>query len=265
MLALLIQCVKLFTKLWRNKMTDLDFALSIKGGDIKESLSKVDDYSLLYKFSPLLGNFLTVVDFQAADSVLEISSSYGITQYYLNRVTNIEKKMNEEQEKINHILYDNKVKKYNGKGSFDKIIVEATSELPNLLTDLLKVLKKDGQIILVSNNSYSISSLSGKPNVKNEFFGSLEDSSCYSRKGLIDIFEQLNLKSYFYYPLPDRYFANEIFSDEFLPNMGDIRNIKTYYGKERVVLFDEEKALERIIKSGEFQTFAPAFVVKLVR
>lgn len=265
MLALLTQCVKLFTKLWRNKMTELEFALSIGNNDIQQLLNKVGDYSLLYKFSPLLGNFLSVVDFYNKDTVLEISSSYGITNYYVNKVSRIEKKMDANQKKINHILYGDKVTNYEGKCSFDKIVIEGNSKLIDVLNDAIKLLKEDGEIIVAVNNPYSISSLSGKPNIKNEFFVSFEDDSCFSRKSLIDIFEMLHLKYDFYYPLPDRYFANEIFSDSFLPTIGDVRNIKTYYGKERVVLFDEKKALERIIKAGEFQTFAPAFVIKLAR
>ena len=52
-----------------------------------------------------------------------------------------------------------------------------------------------------------------------------------------------------------------IYSDEYLPETGELRNITTPYDRERYELFDEEIAYDEICREGQFPLFANSFLV----
>ena len=65
----------------------------------------------------------------------------------------------------------------------------------------------------------------------------------------------------FYYPYPDYKLPMAIYSDKFLPSLGDLRNNMRNFDGDRVILFDEGKAFDNIIENGLFPEFSNSFLV----
>ena len=55
----------------------------------------------------------------------------------------------------------------------------------------------------------------------------------------------------------------EIFSQDYLPSVGQISNLGHSFDRDRYVLFNETKAMNEAIKSNEFEEFANSFLIKL--
>ena len=68
-------------------------------------------------------------------------------------------------------------------------------------------------------------------------------------------------KSFFYYPYPDYKFPEVIYSDNYLPKLGELNNNIVNYDQERTVLFDETKAFNSVIKAGLFPEFCNSFLI----
>ena len=65
----------------------------------------------------------------------------------------------------------------------------------------------------------------------------------------------------FYYPVPDYKMPVTVFSDGYLPEVGDLRNVTAAYDRERYELFDEELVFDEICDEGGFPLFANSFLV----
>lgn len=61
--------------------------------------------------------------------------------------------------------------------------------------------------------------------------------------------------------MPDYKIPIQIFSDEHLPAVGEIMYVSPNYDNDRLLLFDEKKALNNIIKNKQFEFFANSFLV----
>ena len=68
---------------------------------------------------------------------------------------------------------------------------------------------------------------------------------------------------YFYYPIPDYKMPLEIYSEDYLPTVGQISNLGHSFDRDRYVLFNETKAMNEAIKSNEFEEFANSFLIKV--
>lgn len=69
----------------------------------------------------------------------------------------------------------------------------------------------------------------------------------------------------FYYPYPDYKLPMCIYSDEYLPRLGELRTNRNNYDRKRMQVFDEAGAFDSIIESGLFPQFANSFMVILER
>ena len=65
----------------------------------------------------------------------------------------------------------------------------------------------------------------------------------------------------FYYPYPDYKFPDSIFSDDFLPQKGELTENIRNFDASRLVLFDESKAFDSIIETGAFPEFSNSYLV----
>ena len=52
-----------------------------------------------------------------------------------------------------------------------------------------------------------------------------------------------------------------IYSDEYLPKVGELRDNRRNFDRERYLLFDESKAYDSIIKDGLFPIFSNSYLV----
>lgn len=54
---------------------------------------------------------------------------------------------------------------------------------------------------------------------------------------------------------------NVIYSDNRLPNVGELRNIINVFDRERYQTFNEEIVFDQLIKDGLFDYFANSFLI----
>lgn len=140
----------------------------------------------------------------------------------------------------------------------------------DFLTNIKKLLKKDGKIIIGIENKFGMKYFAGAPedhtNVKYDGivgYANKNVVNTFGKKELKDLLNSVGLKySNFYYPLPDYKLPNTIFSDQYLPNLDTINNYKTYYYEGAEINFDEKKAYMEAIKNGIFDIFANSFFVE---
>lgn len=72
-------------------------------------------------------------------------------------------------------------------------------------------------------------------------------------------------KGEFYYPYPDYKLPMSIYSDKYLPKVGELIHNMNNFDRERMVLFNEARAFDTMVQSGVFSLFSNSFLVVLER
>ncbi len=129
---------------------------------------------------------------------------------------------------------------------------------------LQRYLKAGGHLVLAADNRFGLKYWAGamEPHT-GRYFDSLEgNGDTFSRAELAEILQKGGVSDYaFYYPYPERWFPVSIYSDERLPKAGELnRNLRNFEG-ERLVLFDEGKVYDQLIREGRFPEFSNAYLI----
>lgn len=139
--------------------------------------------------------------------------------------------------------------------------------------DFMKIIKKHcaeaGRIVIAIENRYGLKYFAGcREDHVGEYFTGIEDYPSgggvrtFSRNGLIRIMQDCGIDNYhFYYPYPDYKFMTAVYSDEYLPRVGELTNNLRNFDRERMLLFDEKNVYDGLIRDGMFQEFANSFLV----
>lgn len=69
----------------------------------------------------------------------------------------------------------------------------------------------------------------------------------------------------FYYPYPDHKFPSVIYSDEWLPQKGELAEVRSNYDRDRVACFNERVMFDSLLEEGVFQTFSNSFLIEAVQ
>ena len=78
------------------------------------------------------------------------------------------------------------------------------------------------------------------------------------------MFKENGIEDYkFYYPYPDYKFPLKVFSDEYLPKVGELNTNLQNFDRDRMLLFDEAKAFDNIIREGLFPLYTNSFLVEI--
>ncbi len=94
------------------------------------------------------------------------------------------------------------------------------------------------------------------------FAGAKRPEGAKTKREILELLEKEGITdATFYYPYPDYYFPLTIYSDEYLPNEGELRENIVNFDEDRFVFFDEGKAFDEVISDGSFPYFANSFVV----
>ncbi|MBD5095951.1 MAG: class I SAM-dependent methyltransferase [Lachnospiraceae bacterium] len=268
----------------------------VKNNETKEFNHIIADrknWAVLYHLSEIRNNILGVIDFCGDESVLEIGSGCGAITGKLaasaKTVTCID--LSKKRSLIN--AYRNKEKdnieilvgnfetiekgleeKYDiitliGVFEYAQYYISSNNPYGDFLQMVKKHLKPNGKIIIAIENKFGMKYWAGcKEDHLNEFFVGIEGyqnvnrAKTFSNNELKDFLEEQNLSDYkFYYPYPDYKFATCIYSDEYLPQLGELRNNMRNFDNDRLYLFDEGKAFDNVIKSGMFPFFSNSYLV----
>lgn len=260
------------------------------GQDIEEVLLNETDGELLYHLSDIRKNLLAWYQFDKTSSVLEIGAECGaLTGLFCEKAGRV---VAVEQSKIRAEInayrndHDNleiivgRIGDIKLNEKFDVVTLIGSLECAGELltskdpfTDLIKIakdsLKPGGQLIIATANKYGLKYWAGAAEehsgVMFEGIQGYEGDSkarTFSRKELTDMITGAGLGDIeFYYPVPDHKMALEVISPEYLKNYHDMHGHTPAYDRDRLVLFNEAKATETLIKDGMYEDFANSFLV----
>lgn len=263
--------------------------------DIPEILMQHNEWPFLYHLSPIRENILEWYDFDPEGSVLEIGSGCGAVTGLLCRKA--KRVVGIELSKKRSMINATRNQRYNNLeimvGNFEDIKLEEKFDYVTLIgvleyaiyyindehpfSAMLKriqsFLKPGGKLFIAIENKYGLKYWAGAAeDHTGGYFDGIENYSnvdkvrTFSHKGI----EKLLISSgfthnEFFYPMPDYKLPTEIYSDDYLPGPGTLRNMMANmtvnYDRERYRFFDEEKAMDALCEDEMFAEFANSFLI----
>lgn len=141
--------------------------------------------------------------------------------------------------------------------------------------DFLQIIKKHvkphGHIVIAIENKFGLKYWAGcKEDHLGTYFSGLENYPdggvvrTFTAGGLCEIakncgFEQTQM----YYPYPDYKFMTTLYSDERLPKVGELSANLRNFDRERLLLFDEKRVFDTVIREKQFPLFSNSYMLVL--
>ena len=277
--------------------------LEIAGGDpgkIAERIAEEKDWAVLYHFSPVRENIVSWIPFKKTDKVLEIGAGCGAVTGALaagaGSVTCVE--LSRRRSRINALRHRDMegieilVGNYGeiepglaadydyvtliGVFEYASSYIEGDSTEGQYLTFLKQAashLKPGGTLVMAIENRLGLKYWAGcREDHTGGLFDGLEDyprpthAHTFSKPALEALFARAGFAGWqFYYPFPDYKLPTRIFSDGRLPLEGELPDNIWNFDRERLVLFDEGRVWDSLIRDGLFPLFANSFLVTLTK
>lgn len=141
------------------------------------------------------------------------------------------------------------------------------------LTTVMEHIRPGGKLLLAIENKFGLKYWAGcREDHAGTYFEGLEGYQhttgvrTFTRPELIRIIEECGYTDYkFYYPYPDYKFPTVIYSDEYLPRMGELNQNICNFDRERLVLLDEGKVYDQILEAGLFPLYSNSFFVEITK
>lgn len=164
--------------------------------------------------------------------------------------------------------------KKNEKISGSLILVDVFSPggelgVTSTLKKLTNLVEKKSSILILASNRLGLKFWAGAPEEHtNIYFEGLENYTTegvcytYSRAEWKNILDKIDAQYRFFYPYPDFYFPQEIFSDKTVNDYGYGRPSPNY-GSRRYELFNEQKVAQALSGSKIMQEFANSFIIEV--
>lgn len=129
--------------------------------------------------------------------------------------------------------------------------------------------KPGGRVVIAIENKMGLKYWAGcREDHLGTFFSGLEDypdggaARTFTRGGLERILKDCGEEAYhFYYPYPDYKFTTMIYSDRYLPKVGDLTNNLRNFDRDRMLLFDEKRVFDMLIREKLFPLYSNSFLV----
>lgn len=238
-------------------------------------------------------NMIDWLDFTKDMEVLEVNAGCGINSSILaekvKHVTCVEESkikcminanMNREYKNLTINHADIASLKKNVEQKYDAIILlglvesylKNRSAYPSMelfLEALKSMLKKDGCMYIATNNKYGLKYWAGCPEtITGHYFEGIEgfysenEVMAYSKNEIRKLLEKVGMgKIEFFYPYPDYLFPIAIYSDDYLPQKGELSRNMYSLDRERLVLFNEEKVFDNLISDDLFSQYSNSYFV----
>lgn len=273
----------------------LEIAKNYPRDQWNQVIAEQKSWPVLYHFSEIRENIVEWLPMEKTDHVLEIGSGCGAITGALARkagkVTCVE--LSKKRSMVN--AYRNR--EYSNVeillGNFQKIesqltetydyitligvfeysqsYIQAEEPYVEMLKRVRRHLKPNGKLVIAIENRLGLKYWAGCAEDHNgRFFEGLEgygqepDVQTFSKKEIGNIIKKSGeWKTEFYYPYPDYKFPTMIFSDERLPQKGELCRNENNFDRERMVIFDETRVFDGLIESGLFPEFSNSFLLLL--
>ena len=259
-------------------------------------IAEKNDWAILYHLSPVRQNIINWFPFKKEDKVLEIGSGCGaITGAIARRagsvdcvelsrrrsLINANRNKNCEGITINvgnfeeiekHLDKDYDIITLIGVWEYSAMYLSTNDPFRDFLELLKKHLKPEGKIIIAIENKFGLKYWAGcREDHTGKFFEGLEGYTStngavtFGINELEQLFEEMGYYSMFYYTYPDYKLPLRIYSDEHLPEKGELNNNLMNLDTSRWQLFDEDKVFDSIITEDMFPFFSNSFLIILSR
>lgn len=262
--------------------------------DYTEAIYQNYNWPTYYHLSHERKNILNWYPFKKDASVLEIGCGMGALTGILcdrcEKVTAVELSKRRATATLLRCRYKNNLEIIVGnlndiefKEKFDYITLIGVLEYQGSYTDtdnpyldfLRKIkglLKPDGKLLIAIENQYGLKYWCGarEDHVGIPFMGinqyALTERKVrtFSKEALDTLIKRSGFKNtYFYYPMPDYKLPTVIYSQEYLPQNGNILNMHCYYAPDSKGMIAEERELyPDIVKNQVFEFFSNSFLVE---
>lgn len=262
---------------------------------IVEFMEKNNDWPIVYHLSPQRKTLLSWYDFRKGSSLLEIGAGCGaVTDVFLDNcgaVTALELTekrasilANRYKDRENLNVHIGNLESFPEDKTYDYVtcigvleysgsFIHSNSPYEDFLKMCKSHLKDNGTFILSIENKLGLKYWAGaREDHTWRFFDSIEgypinkNRKTFSKNELTTLLNKVGFNNVeFYYPVPDMKLPVEVYSDDFNPTnsttIGPLTIPAEALDAPRVEVFNEWLAMNSIIDSGDFGTFANSFIV----
>ena len=265
--------------------------------EFNQVIAERESWPILYHFSHIRENILSWVPFKGDEKVLEVGAGCGAVTGALCRkageVTSIDLSMKRSrinayrhrtQENLKILVGNFQEIEKNLTEKYDYITLigvfeygEAYIQSEDPYVDFLKIisrhLKPNGKIILAIENRLGLKYWAG---CTEDHFGTLFEGlegyprtkgvKTFTRKEFRQILKLAgDLKASWYYPFPDYKFPMTVYSEEYLPQQGELNRTEYNFDRFRLQLFQESPVYDTLLDNDLYQEFANSFLLMIGR
>ncbi|MDO4477825.1 MAG: class I SAM-dependent methyltransferase [Lachnospiraceae bacterium] len=271
----------------------LDIAMHTAPEDYNKVIAERADWAVLYHFSHIRTNILEFLPMTGSEKVLEIGSGCGaitgalaekaghvtcvelskkrslINAYRQKDKDNIEIRLGNFQDVEKKLPADYDVITLIGVLEYARNYIDSDEPFVDFLKQIKGHLKPGGRLVIAIENRMGMKYWAGATeDHSGRFFEGIEGyygdsrAETFVRPELETIFKKAGLVAEtWYYPFPDYKLPLVLYSDEYLPKKGELKNFISNFDRERLLLFDEGKALEKTVDAGLFPVFSNSYLV----
>lgn len=158
-------------------------------------------------------------------------------------------------------------------GAFEYAQAYIQSDTPyvDFLNIIKKHMKPQGHIAIAIENKFGLKYWAGcREDHLGTYFSNLEN---YPEGGVVRTFTADGLRSiakksgfehaWMYYPYPDYKFMTSLYSDDRLPQVGELSSNLRNFDRDRLQLFDEKKVFDTVIQENQFPLFSNSYMMLL--
>lgn len=272
----------------------LDLVKNHEESEYNKLIAQNHYWSVLYHLSHIRGNIVDFIKLKPGDKVLEVGSGCGaITQALAKSgadITCIE--LSKQRSLINAYRNKNRDNIEIKVGNFEDIeksldndfdyifmigvfeyggaYISSDNPYMDFLNKLYSHLAIGGCVYMAIENKFGMKYFAGsREDHTGKFYEGIEGyrdkkgANTFSLKSLKKMAKAASFDVKVMYPYPDYKLPTVIYSDEKLPQVGELSNAILNFDNTRVVAFDEAKAFDEVIAEGEFERYSNSFLLKL--
>lgn len=149
--------------------------------------------------------------------------------------------------------------------------IQTDKPYEGFLNIIRKHAKPEGHIAIAIENKFGLKYWAGcREDHLGTYFSGLENYPdggvvrTFTRDGLLRIAKECGFaQAQMYYPYPDYKFMTSLYSDERLPQVGELSSNLRNFDRDRLQLFDEKRVFDTIIQEEQFPLFSNSYMMLL--
>lgn len=281
--------VSFSSEYWNNNFPIASEIMELDDEETLEKLSAYNDLDLIHKFSPIRGNLFSWMQYHSDNKVLVIGTDVYSCIHSLaglcdltcvsDNIYDLIFALNKTNESM-RLVYSDYYAGINLLDEYDYVIFSdlikintfddlLASSILSMIREYKAFLKKCGKIVFAAENALGLKYWAGcKDDVTGSLWTSLEGymnetTGNPSLKQLNQIISKSGFSNHsIYYPYPDCWFPMNIYSDDHLPEVGELTK-NAFSWEKRLNLFNEVNVWNSIIENDMFPALSNGYLIAL--